>query len=126
MLPLSVDPQALSRRDVFAAVLRDARWRPHNVPFAVSAELRALTLWLGLIALAGVLVALAHVWVRLRVVDVGYRLSATQQLVERLRQEGQELAVEAAAADTPGRLEQEVQLRLGLRRPQPWQDTVLP
>jgi hypothetical protein len=124
MLPLSIDQRLFTRREPI--VVRDAQWRPANIPFAVSAELRALATWIGLFVLAGVLVALGYVWVRLKVVDVGYRLSATRQLVERLEQEGQELAVEAAAADTPGRLEQAAHLRLGLQRPDRGQDAVLP
>lgn len=101
--------------------MREAHWRPANVPFAVSAEVKGLATWIGVLVLAGVLVALGYVWVRLRVVEIGYRLSAVQQLVGRLEQEAKELAVEAAAADTPGRLEEEARRRLGLQRPQPEQ-----
>jgi len=126
MLPLSIDQRVLARRAPIDTVLREARWRPSNIPVAVSAEIRALAAWIGIFVLAGVIVALAWVWVRLRVVEVGYRLSATRQLVERLEQEGQELAASAATADTPGRLETEAQLRLGLQRPDRGQDAVLP
>lgn len=126
MLPLSLDQRLIVRREPMEAALRDARWRPANIPFAASAELRALAAWIALFVFASVLVALGYVWVRLKVVDVGYRLSVTRQLVERLEQEGQELAVEAAATDTPGRLEEEAQRRLGLRRPERGQETVLP
>jgi hypothetical protein len=126
MLPLSIDQRVLARRDPVEAVLRETRWRPTNIREAVSAEVRALAVWIGVLVFVGVVVGLGYVWMRLLVVDVGYRLSATRQLVERLEQEGQELAVEAAAADTPGRLEQEAHLRLGLQRPERGQDAVLP
>ncbi|MBI4517369.1 MAG: cell division protein FtsL [Deltaproteobacteria bacterium] len=118
---MSIDQRAFARRDPIEAVLREAHWRPANVPFAVSAEVKGLATWIGVLVLAGVLVALGYVWVRLRVVEIGYRLSAVQQLVGRLEQEAKELAVEAAAADTPGRLEEEARRRLGLQRPQPEQ-----
>jgi hypothetical protein len=126
MLPLSIDQRWVERRETFDTPRSRARWQPKNTPFAASAEVRALAAWIGVLVLAGVFVALGYVWVRLRVVEVGYRLSATRQLVERLEQEGRELAVEAAAADTPGRLEQAARLRAGLQRPQRGQDTVLP
>jgi hypothetical protein len=126
MLPLSIHQRALAPRAPVDALLREVRWRPSNIPVAVGAELRAVAAWIGVFVLAGVVVALAWVWVRLRVVEVGYRLSVTRQLVERLEQEGQELATAAAATDTPGRLEQEAQRRLGLQRPEHGQDARLP
>ncbi|HVN87751.1 MAG TPA: hypothetical protein VMW17_23180 [Candidatus Binatia bacterium] len=126
MLPLSIDQRLMVRREKTEGRRRDPRWYPTNTSAAANAATRALASWIGLFGFAGVLVALGYVWVRLMVVDVGYRLSATRQLVERLEQEGRELAVEAAAADTPGRLEHEAQLRLGLQRPARGQDAVLP
>ncbi len=122
MLPLSIDQRLMSRREP----LDDVRWRPANIPIAVSAELRALAAWIGLFVFASVLVALGYVWVRLKVVDVGYRLSVTRQVVERLEQEGQELAVQAAVTDTPGRLEEEARRRLGLRPPERGEEATLP
>ena len=126
MLPLSIDQRGIARSERIDIARRDHRWRPSNTSAAASAEIRALASWIVWFVFAGVLVALAYVWVRLMVVEVGYRLSATRQLVERLEQEGRELAVEAAAADTPGRLEQEASARLGLQRPARGQDAILP
>lgn len=126
MLPLSIDQRTIARTERIDIARRDGRWRPINISAAASAEVRALATWVSFFVFAGVLIALGYVWVRLMVVEVGYRLSATRQLVERLEQEGRELAVEAAAADTPGRLEQEAHSRLGLDRPTRGQDAGLP
>ncbi len=100
------------------------RWWPANVPGAVRAELRALVVWGGLLGVLGVSLLLGYVWVRIKVVDAGYRLSVTRQLVERLEQEGRELAVRAAAAD--GRLEERSAQRLGMRRPGREEEELLP
>lgn len=111
-----------------AAPVRAARslWHPANVPFAVSAELRALLMRMAFIGGFGVVLALGHVWIRNKVVEAGYRLSATRQLVERLELEGRELAVLAAAADAPGRLEELARTRVGMRPPLPGEEVVLP
>lgn len=102
------------------------RWHPQNVPFSVSAELRALLLWLAFMGGLGMVLALGHVWIRNQVVEAGYRLSATRQLVERLEREGRELSVLAAAADAPGRLEERARVRLGMRAPLPREEVLLP
>jgi hypothetical protein len=108
--------------------VRTARGRLHpaNVPFAVSAELRALLLWMTFIGGFGVVLALGHVWIRNQVVEAGYRLSATRQLVERLEMEGRELAVLTAAADAPGRLEEVARTRVGMRPPLAGEEVILP
>jgi hypothetical protein len=103
----------------------DLPWQPANVPFSVSAELRALVAWGALLGVLGVLLLLGYVWVRLKVVEAGYRLSATRQLVERLELEGRELSVRAAASDATGHLE-ELAARLGMRPPQPGEEEMLP
>lgn len=106
-------------------VSRDlTRWRPANVPLAVSANVRALMVWGGLLGVLSVVSLLGHVWVRIKVVEAGYRLSVTRQLVERLEQEGRELRVRAAAAD--GRLEEMVAVRLGMRGPGRNEEGLLP
>jgi cell division protein FtsL len=105
---------------------RNRMWRPANIPFAVRAELRSLVVWGGLLGVIGVLFALGYVWVRLKVVEAGYRLSATRQLVERLEVEGRELAVRAAAADAHERLEELAQVRLGMHRPVRGEEASLP
>jgi cell division protein FtsL len=111
-----------------SAPVRSVRgpWHPANVPFAVSAELRAFLLWMAFIGALGVVLALGHVWIRNQVVEAGYRLSATRQLVERLQLEGRELAVLAAAADAPGRLEELARTRIGMRAPLASEEVILP
>ena len=101
-------------------------WHPANVPFAVSEELRAFLLWMTFIGGLGLVLALGHVWIRNQVVEAGYRLSATRQLVERLQLEGRELAVLAAAADAPGRLEELARTRVGMRAPLASEEVILP
>lgn len=103
-----------------------APWHPANVPFSVSAEVRALLLWLACMGALGVVLALGHVWIRNQVVEAGYRLSATRQLVERLELEGRELAVLTAAADAPGRLEERARTRVGMRPPGAGEEVLLP
>jgi len=107
-------------------VVREPRWRPANVPLSVKAQLRALSGWLSALTLCAVIIALGYVWVRLQVVEAGYELSATRQLVERLEAEGRELAVRAAAAAAPARLETLAETRLGMRRPQRGEEANLP
>jgi cell division protein FtsL len=74
-----------------------------------------------LLALIGLLLALAQVWTRLQVVAVGYRLSNTRQLVHTLQGERQELEAQWSALTTPGRLGAQATQRLGLSAPQPEQ-----
>lgn len=102
------------------------RWHPANVPLTVSVELRALLAWLTFLGGLAVLLALGHVWIRNQVVEAGYRLSATRQLVARLELERRELLVLAAAADAPGRLEELGRTRLGMRPAGPGEEVILP
>lgn len=100
--------------------------RPPNVRASVSAELRRLLAWGVVLGTCTVLVLLGYVWVRLQVVEAGYRLSVTRQLVVALEREGRELEVRAAAADSVGRLEELAGQRLGMRRPQRGEEEILP
>ncbi|NIO11655.1 MAG: hypothetical protein GTO40_28010 [Deltaproteobacteria bacterium] len=90
------------------------------------------TIWGGN-ALAGVAVvaclvslALAHVWLRLQVVRMGYVLSAASKLQGQLEQENRELMLELTTLTSPDRLEQMARSRLGLVEPQQGQVVVLP
>ena len=74
-----------------------------------------------LLALTGLLLALAQVWTRLQAVAVGYTLSNTRQLVHTLQGERQELEAQWSALTTPGRLGAQATQRLGLSAPQPEQ-----
>jgi cell division protein FtsL len=85
-----------------------------------------LVLWGALLGALSVCLLLGYVWVRLKVVEAGYRLSATRQLVERLELEGRELMVRAAASDATGRLEELATARLGMRAPGVGEEEILP
>ena len=126
MLPLSMGrPRLLgSERGELQGNLE---WRnPTNVAAATSAELRALVTWLAVFVAIGVVIALVHVWLRLKGVDLGYRLGTTRQVIERLKQEGGELTLEAAALTAPSRLDEVARTRLGMMRPEKGQEVVLP
>jgi len=115
MLPASITRTAPRARA--ARLPAPPHWRPENVPIAVRAETRALMVWCGAVGVLAVILLLGYVLVRIRVDQAGYRLSVTRQLVERLEREGRDLAVRAAAADAPGKLEALAAERLGMRRP---------
>lgn len=102
------------------------RRRPANVRASVSAEVRRLLAWAVVLGGSGVCLLLGYVWVRLMVVEAGYRLSVTRQLVEALEREGRELAVRAAAADSAAHLEELAVKRLGMRRPERGEEEILP
>jgi cell division protein FtsL len=127
MLPLSLGRTSSSSgvgpREIHPSI---AWLRPPNITSASSAEVHALVSWLAFCVTVGVAIAVGHVWVHLKVFDLGYRLSATRQVIEKLEQEGHELAVEAATLDTPGRLEEVARLRLGMIRPEKGQEVALP
>jgi cell division protein FtsL len=126
MLPLSLGRvSSLSRasRELHGPL---AWLRPANIAAASSAQLLALISWLAIFVTLAVAIAVGHVWLRLKVVDLGYRLSATRQVIEKLEQEGDELTVQAATLDAPGRLEEVARVRLGMIRPEKGQEAVLP
>lgn len=100
--------------------------RPANVRSSVSAEARRLIAWGILLGVGGVCLLLGYVWVRLMVVEAGYRLSVTRQLVVVLEREGRELAVRAAAADSAARVEELARTRLGMRPPGRGEEEFLP
>jgi hypothetical protein len=102
------------------------RRRPPNVRAAVSAEGRSLIVWGVVLGAIGIGLLLGYVWVRLKVVEAGYRLSVTRQLVEVLEREERELRVRAAAADSAARLEEFAATRLGMRPPRRGEEEVLP
>jgi cell division protein FtsL len=67
-----------------------------------------------------------HVWLRLQVVHMGYVLSTTSKLQNRLEQENRELKIELAIMTSPDRLESLARRRLGLKQPEKGQVIVLP
>ena len=99
---------------------------PANVSAAMRAELNSLVGWLaGFVAIA-VLISLGHVWLRLKVVDFGYHLSASRQIIERLRDERSVLQARLEALRSPQRIAGEAGARLGMVRPVKGQEFVLP
>ena len=81
----------------------------------------------GVILAAGLIgVVLAHVWLRLQVVRMGYVLSTTSKLQTRLEHENRELKFELATLNSPERLEALARQRLGLVTPEKGQVIVLP
>ena len=99
--------------------------RPANVDAVARAQGRRLRAWAVALGACVVCLLLGYVWVRLMVVEAGYRLSVTRQLVEVLEREGRELAVRAAAADSAAHLER-LAARLGMRRPERGEEERLP
>ncbi|MSP37866.1 MAG: cell division protein FtsL [Deltaproteobacteria bacterium] len=71
-------------------------------------------------------VVLAHVWLRLQVVRMGYVLSTSSKLQTRLEQENRELKFELATLNSPDKLEALARQRLGLAPPEKGQVIVLP
>lgn len=126
MLPLSLGGLS-TPNNVRKESRATAAWlRPANIAAVRSSELRRLVAWVGVFVAVGVLIALGHVWLRLRVVDLGYRIVTTRQLIEKLQQEQHELTIEAATLEAPGRLAEVARVRLGMTRPEQGQESVLP
>ncbi|MGD0949432.1 MAG: septum formation initiator family protein [Candidatus Binatia bacterium] len=126
MLPLSLgrlSTPSTNRKESHDSI---AWLRPANIASIRGAELRALIAGLGLFVGLGVVIALGYVWLRLEVVDLGYRVVTTRDLIEKLQQEQHALAVEAARLDSPGRLDEVARVRLGMIRPEKGQEVVLP
>jgi len=72
------------------------------------------TLALGLVLVA---LAMAMVWVRLQVTEIGYQLSAARQMQERLEQQRRELEIELATLRDRTHLAEVAAKRLGMRDP---------
>lgn len=127
MLPLSLTraPAALQRRTNPVPAARRGWLRPANTTTRSMRESQAAVIWGGAAAVVGILIALGHVWLRLQVVEVGYRLSTTRQVVLRLESEGQELLLAASRLDAPSRLEALARGRLGMMSPGKGQELVL-
>ena len=89
------------------------------MPRLIAWNRRGVAVGIGL-ALTFALAA-AHVWVRLRVVSVGYTLSDTRRLISTLEAEQATLRVEWQAATAPGNLSRLAEERLGLSFPRPEQ-----
>jgi len=124
MMPLSLGrmPSSTRHGNLSGSL---ASGRPRNMTTAKQAELFALVTWLAVFVVLAVGIALGYVWLRLKVVDLGYRLSATRQVVQKLENEQRDLAGRLAALDAPKRIE-EAARRYGMVRPEKGQEAVLP
>ena len=109
---------AEERRITFAKRARTSR--------ADSAGRRRRHFAMALLAVTLLGVVLAHVWLRLQVVHMGYVLSTASRLQNRLEQENRELRVEWATLTSADRLEAMARKRLGLAPPEKGQVVLLP
>jgi cell division protein FtsL len=126
MVPLSLGGGSPGRSDG-QDLYHSLTWlRPANIGAATTAELRALFTWLAIFVTLGVTIALAHVWLRLEVTDLGYALSTTHQVIQKLEGEGHELTAEVARLEAADRLEEAARTRLGMAHAQRGQEAVLP
>ncbi|MDX2170335.1 MAG: cell division protein FtsL [Deltaproteobacteria bacterium] len=119
-------PAAAARQVLLITPADQPPMRPPNVRAAQRNDLRRLLVWCVVLGACAVCLLLGYVWVRLMVVEAGYRLSVTRQLVEALEREERELAVRAAAADSATQLEAAASARLGMRRPLRGEEEILP
>ena len=79
----------------------------------------------GIAAIFGLALLFAHVWIRHRVVSVGYALSDTRQLVRTLQEERYALVGEWESGTAPSQLSRLANRRLGLAMPRPDQIVIL-
>jgi hypothetical protein len=113
-------PAAAARQVLLITPADQPPMRPPNVRAAQRNDLRRLIAWCVVLGASAVCLLLGYVWVRLMVVEAGYRLSVT------LEREERELAVRAAAADSATQLEMAASARLGMRRPVRGEEEILP
>jgi cell division protein FtsL len=125
MLPLSLGrTHPVPARQHWAHPL--AWLRPVNVAAIRHTELRALFAWLSAFVACAVFIALGHVWLRIQVVDVAYRLSTTREAIDKLREEQRELTAQVASLNANDRLAEIARSRLGMMRPDKGCEAMLP
>jgi cell division protein FtsL len=101
---------------------RAAADRPALLARVVRRQLvRRLLLFGGLLVLA----CIAHVWLRLQVIRLGYDLSAARAMQLRLEHERRELEIEVATLRDPARIERMAR-QLGMTAPRAGQVTLIP
>lgn len=103
-----------------------ASLRPANIALKTSREARAFAIWLAVWVSLSVFIAVGHVWLRIRVLEVGYDRSATQSIIQKLELEGQRLTAEVETLESPARLEKVARARFEMTRVVPGQQAVLP
>ena len=80
---------------------------------------RGWVVFLVAVTVALTAAAVAHVWVRLRVIHLGYQISRASVEEQQLVEQNKRLKIEAAVLRQPGRIEQIARERLGMQRPDP-------
>lgn len=126
MLPQSMAQNVAWGNDRWELKRSLASLRPANIALKASRETRAFALWLAGLVLLSVLIGFGHVWLRIRVLELGYDRSATRSVIQKLEMEGQRLTAEVETLESPGRLEKVAIARLDMVRPGPAQQAVLP
>ncbi len=106
---------------------RALRWaEPNNVFSQVQAELRHFIVWLGLVIIAALAISTARVTIRLQVQDLQFRISASRALEAKLLDERDWLNQQIAEQGNSTKMEEQALLNLGMIRPLPGQELVLP
>jgi cell division protein FtsL len=106
--------RTLTVRRPLVAPQRDGQMDRRRFVQAMRRWLVRRTLALGLVLVA---LAMAMVWVRLQVTEIGYQLSAARQMQERLEQQRRELEIELATLRDRTHLADVAAKRLGMRDP---------
>lgn len=104
------------------AVRRRAAERPVLLARVIRRQLVRRLLVLGSFL---VVACIAHVWLRLQVIKIGYDLSAARAMQLRLEHERRELEIEVATLRDPARIERAAR-QLGMTAPRPGQVTLVP
>ncbi len=106
---------------------RALRWtEPNNVFSRVQAELRYFTGWLGLATIAALAISTARVTIRLQVQDLQFRISASRALQTKLLDERESLSQRVTELSNSSKIQELALLKLGMIRPVPGQELVLP
>ncbi len=110
----AVPSRTLTVRRPLVAPQRDGQMDRRRILQSMRRWLVRRTLALGLVLVA---IAIATVWVRLQVTEIGYQLSAARQMQDRLEQQRRELEVELAMLRDRSHLAELATKRLGMRDP---------
>ena len=122
MIPVSFapggpNPVAYRRRS-------PAAW-PRNVAFRASAEVRSLASWTVLLVAGAFGIGMAQVGVRIHATELAYDSLATQQILQKLQLEENDLQAMVERLSSDQRLERVAIVRLGMMRPQKGQHLTL-
>ncbi len=126
MLPQSMTQSAPWRSDGWDLKRSIVTLRPQNILRKTSTETRAFAIWLAVWVVLGVLIGVGHVWLRTRVLELGYKRSATRSIIQKLEMEGQGLTARVETLESPARLEKVARARFNMIRVTPGQQAVLP